>query len=1628
MKKTITIFFCLTFALSPVWMSTVAVAETVSTDTLPDESSTIRTEETTISNQSSTNSFSSSESNESIVENKVKSSQETAKESKKESEKKVVNFEVTFQTDAKHSFSSKREKIIIEKEEGSQLAISEIPIIDNLTDFIGWEINGRIYSEKELSEIKIAKSTTIQAIYKEKTTRLATTKVDSSIKDIISTADKTKVIVVPDPTESSNSYKEYTANEAGVRSALNDLYQNGSGGDYVLYIGTNVTLSAATVAKNIPTIVTAENATFYSLEGKVGTLTITGNPEDPISKDIAVPTGSKTLSLGTTIHFGTSVQFRNINYSGTDMFMNGNSLTLNGGSSGNGLTIYGGTDSGDVTGNPVITIETTGTLTWKVYGGNKTSGTLNGNPSINVNNFTRTINTVAGGAKSGTVNGNIFVHINNSGGTITNVYGGGEGTSANPAHVTGNVETEITSDVASAGNKIGTYHGGVEYGNIQGSVMNTISGYGAWNSTTLDYFGGSKSGDIGTIKNVSAITSNLDTSKFSGGSAEFAGANETSGTITGNITNTIKAGTWGKGSFNRIDGAGGMGVTAVSLTTGTDAAYDAMTKEARKEYAEKTAKFKVYGNVSTKILEGAISRSADNTGFTRGAGYAGYIEGNTSVEVGTAHTDGSAGGEGFVYGSNGGAYIAGLPYLNTNNSRSTGTGAFDIVGGGGSNAARATNIYIYGDTSAVLNNVLARWTYGGGFSGVIEGNTSMTLNGGVVDTLEGAGYTGKRIYGNSHATVNNGQVDWFLSGGGWWDQKIVGDVGVTVHDGTINASVGGTFGYTNDHIITGNSKNYIYGGDFSGKNHSSSVPTKEALAGGPTYAGSILGDSELTIDLRNYAGKFGLPTGTNISGGIPYDGTTKLGTDATNKITLNIFTKPGSDVLNGASIYGDGGRTAGNTSSGSIVMNIQATGSNVGNFYATNYSNISSAKILRNVEMNIQGSTSVNGISGGNQSDNFTNAIVGASSNKVSINIGHNIDGTDVYQKEPINVNGLGIINFTEMDITNGTKLMAVTGSIKNGLSATAALHTGNYNTFGDITLSKGGGFGIASTNTSGFISAGKLTVRDEGTVESMPGTGKINISDFETPDESKDRLTWIATSPAASAMVASNGTWFGSTKAFQVLTVNPTIKNAESIKPMNFTGYDKTTGKTYIGDNDVTKAGSGYGIALPGSFIDYEVETPGIADGDGTISHDVTQVKENNLPLTLDAWGTEVAGKSVKKGRLVIPTERGIFPTLTFTPETQTTGSWVYSGSIVSTKIGSTDEVIDEQPNSDAVDWTSPDGEYSYTVKVKYSNKAELSANNVFITEQEASQITSKTDVNKYVSVTGRPFLNDDNITEALLEAIRQPLAIDEVSRAHKISYSSGITDANKVKETYNLIVVRDDSSISSDRSTAIYAKSARFLLEEANALVDDTDLNTHTLAQVLFADGRASEKPTIDTNAFDSIKNTQQSELVKNVSTKYSYSNGTISIEKVVNVMIAGELKVVEIPSDVNFGNQMVSNRLKTYWPSIVGNLTVQDTRGSERDDWQMTVVETAPLTSGTTTLEETMYFSDGVADRQLGPNAVIVEDTTLQQDGQFVISDQWGETKDKGLKLKVPADKQRLGNYEGTLTWTLVSGPGN
>ena len=154
------------------------------------------------------------------------------------------------------------------------------------------------------------------------------------------------------------------------------------------------------------------------------------------------------------------------------------------------------------------------------------------------------------------------------------------------------------------------------------------------------------------------------------------------------------------------------------------------------------------------------------------------------------------------------------------------------------------------------------------------------------------------------------------------------------------------------------------------------------------------------------------------------------------------------------------------------------------------------------------------------------------------------------------------------------------------------------------------------------------------------------------------------------------------------------------------------------------------------------------------------------------------------------------------------------------------------------------------------------------------------------------------------------------------------------------NLVVVKNESVISADRQFAVYAKDVRLTLPEATALTDEAALADYTQATTIFADNRANVPPTVDPQAFAAIQQATEAELLKNVSTAYHYEAGSQRAEKVVNVAVAGELILSSVPTDFDFGQQKVATETQDYWPTIIGELAVKDTRGSERSPWRLTV----------------------------------------------------------------------------------------
>ena len=159
----------------------------------------------------------------------------------------------------------------------------------------------------------------------------------------------------------------------------------------------------------------------------------------------------------------------------------------------------------------------------------------------------------------------------------------------------------------------------------------------------------------------------------------------------------------------------------------------------------------------------------------------------------------------------------------------------------------------------------------------------------------------------------------------------------------------------------------------------------------------------------------------------------------------------------------------------------------------------------------------------------------------------------------------------------------------------------------------------------------------------------------------------------------------------------------------------------------------------------------------------------------------------------------------------------------------------------------------------------------------------------------------------------------------------------------------------------------------------------------------------------------------------TDMTYHDATFKEAK--KVQVNGSLELVSVPDTVDFGTQKVGTKTETYYPNVSGKLAISDTRGDGKVPWQLTLKETEGLHSDTNDLSGLLSYKNAQNTVQINQDNQVVETGSFDQDGLLTISDQWGaDNQDKGLALTVPVGKQLLGDYKGTLSWTLENVPGN
>lgn len=141
---------------------------------------------------------------------------------------------------------------------------------------------------------------------------------------------------------------------------------------------------------------------------------------------------------------------------------------------------------------------------------------------------------------------------------------------------------------------------------------------------------------------------------------------------------------------------------------------------------------------------------------------------------------------------------------------------------------------------------------------------------------------------------------------------------------------------------------------------------------------------------------------------------------------------------------------------------------------------------------------------------------------------------------------------------------------------------------------------------------------------------------------------------------------------------------------------------------------------------------------------------------------------------------------------------------------------------------------------------------------------------------------------------------------------------------------------------------------------------------------------------------------------------------------VEVVGTLELSSVPSKLDFGQHPVSAKTESYAPQVVGNLAVSDTRGSQKMPWRLLVKESTALTNGTYTLTNVLYYQKATEKIAVNSANTVVESDQFTEDKTANLSEKWNQSY--GLILELPVEKQRVGEYQGTLTWTLEDVPEN
>lgn len=678
--------------------------------------------------------------------------------------------------------------------------------------------------------------------------------------------------------------------------------------------------------------------------------------------------------------------------------------------------VYGGANQANITGD--ITLNITGGRINNVFGGNNTSGVIDGDITVNVD--------WSQGSCTGNYLGNVFgggnlaeysqktaghpaVNIKHA--TVSHsVYGGGKGSSAvvtgNPVVTIGDNNAQHVAIVTE------NVYGGGDAAAVTGNTSVTYNDNNA-SSTVANLFGGGNAAGVSGTATVTLTSGKVLTGVYGGCNA--------SGKVDGAIALNINGGQVGTDATHKAYGifGGGKGQAtqtgdAVTVTIGT--ATNAQTYPT------------IYGDVYGGSAEGQVNDAIDEItkvwlkkGVINGDLYGGgfgdnganaLVNGGVQVVVDGGTVTGKVFGCNNANGTPKGAVTV---TINGTDTPQSGYALSEVYGGG--------NMADYAPTSVTPATVVVNGcnnsigvVYGGGNAADVLG-TDVTIWGGTIGQVFGGGHGNKDANPATEANVVKRE-----------DQG--GNVAVKIYGGTITEVFGGS-----------NSKGTIQGAStvtiqdnggsctfaitdvYGGGNQAEGNAGTLAIGCGAVITGNVYGGAK-AADVNNDI-HLVITGGTlhNVFGGNNVSGTI-AGT-----ITVDIDQDDACTTWHVDNVYG-GGNLAAYSKSGANYPEVNIkNGAVSGNVFGGGYGE--SARVTANPHVNLIGGTITGNVFGGGEAAPVTGSPVVTANYGQAANIyGGGLGSTAVVTGSPaVIISKTQNETLTLTDVFGGGDAAAVTGS-----------------------------------------------------------------------------------------------------------------------------------------------------------------------------------------------------------------------------------------------------------------------------------------------------------------------------------------------------------------------------------------------------------------------------------------------------------------------------------------------------------------------------------------------------------------------------------------------------------------------